>query len=186
LGNLDVTRTLGNLAQVMFHLGDSDSAVQMFDDCITIDTINTNRVGRGLLMTDLALILLVIGDNERACDLFREALPIHHELGHVRMITYTVQGMATLAARSGSPERAIRMFGAADAFRDAIVHPIQFPDQWRYQESVDLARSQVDSATFDSCWEVGRMMSIDAAVAYALEHDAEVAPPRSSQAHPDC
>jgi len=168
MGNPEVTRTLGNLAQVMFHLGDSGSAVQMFDDCITIDTMNHNTVGRGLLMTDLALILLVTGDNERARDLFRAALPIHHEVGHVRMITYSIQGLATLAARNGFPGRAIRLFGAADGLREAIVHPIQHPDQWRYQESVDLARSQVDSATFESTWATGREMPMDEAVIYAL------------------
>jgi non-specific serine/threonine protein kinase len=171
LGNPAVTRTLGNLAQIMFHLGDSDSAVQMFADCITMDTINHNLVGQSLLMTDLALILLVTGDNERAHDLFRAALPIHCELGHIRMITYSIQGLATLAARGELPERAIRLFGAADAFREAIVHPIQDPDQWRYQESVELARSQLDPATFTAIWDAGREMSIDAAVAYALGVD---------------
>ncbi|MDQ3547413.1 MAG: tetratricopeptide repeat protein, partial [Chloroflexota bacterium] len=169
IGQAGVTRTLGNLAQVMFHLGDASSAVQLFDDCISIDTMNHNTVGQGLLMTDLALILLVTGDNERARDLFRAALPIHQEVGHVRMITYTIQGLATLAARSGFPGRAIRLFGAADGLREAIVHPIQYPDQWRYQESVDLARSQVDPATFESTWATGREMPMDEAVIYALD-----------------
>lgn len=169
IGNVAVTRTLGNLAQVIFHLGDSDSAIQLFDDCIALDTTNHNIVGQGLLMTDLALILVVTGDDNRARDLFRAALPIHQQLGHVRMITTTIQGLATLDARSGLAERAIRLFGAADAFREAIVHPLQSPDEWRYRESVELARSQVDPTTFARIWNEGRTLSIEAAIDYALD-----------------
>ncbi len=169
IGHHELTRTLGNLAQVMFHLGDAERAIHILDDCIDIDAGNQNKVGLGHLTTDLALILLVTGANERAGDLFRAALNINREIGHARFISYSIEGLAALAARAGHPDRAITLFGAADSLREAIAHPVQDPDEWQYNQSVALARAQVDTARFDAAWDLGRAMSMDAAVAYALD-----------------
>lgn len=169
----ELTRTLGNLAQVMFHLGDTDGAVRTLEDCVGIDTANSDTVHLGVHQTDLALILLVIGDDDRAGELFLSALQSLREVGHARMIACALEGLATLTARSGIAVRALTLFGAAEALREAIDYPLQNPEQWQYYASVELARSLVDHAIFETVWATGRDMSMPAAVTFALEHQPE-------------
>ena len=169
LNHPELTRTLGNLAQVIFHLGQTDDAVQLFNECIRIDIAGSDLVHLGVHHTDLALILLMTGDDDRASDLFRSALRTLGTIGHARMITCGLEGLATIATRKGEATRALTMFGAAEARRETIHYPLQPPDQWQYHESVALARSLVDCATFDAVWAAGRCLSMDATLSFALD-----------------
>ena len=163
-----ITWTLGNLAQVVFQLGGVERAVKLFDECIALDRASGNLVHHGLHLTDLGLILLVNGDNARARARFIDALRIHREIGHVRMIPITIEGLAALAVRNKEPERAARMYGAAEALREDIALPLDDPDEWQYARHVEHARAQLDDQVFVSAWAAGREMGINAAVEYAL------------------
>ncbi len=169
LNHPELTRTLGNLAQVTFHLGQTDAAIRLFDDCIVLDEANSDLVHLGVHQTDLALVLSVTGDDDRAGVLFRSALRTLGAIGHARMIACGLEGLATLAARKSEPIRALSMFGAAEALREKIDYPLQNPDQWQYHESIALARSLVDCKTSDLAWADGRRMTMDAAITFALD-----------------
>ncbi|HYI16952.1 MAG TPA: tetratricopeptide repeat protein [Thermomicrobiales bacterium] len=169
LNHPELTRTLGNLAQVTFHMGQADAAVRLFDDCIRIDNDNSDLVHLGVHQTDLALVLAATGDDDRAGNLFRSALRTIGPLGHVRMIACGFEGLATLAVRKREPTRALTLLGAAEALREEIDYPLQNPDQWQYHESVAVARSLVDCTKFDAAWAAGRRLSLDAAIQLALD-----------------
>jgi predicted ATPase len=146
---------LGNLAQVTFHLGDTVRAVELFDECIAISR-QTNDV------------ILELGDDARAHALFVEALEIHRDVGYIRMIISTIEGMAAVAARGNHPVRAARLYGAIEVMCERIGYPRSSPDQWHYARFVDLARAQLDGETFAAAWAAGRELSVPAAIEYAL------------------
>lgn len=164
-----MTWTIGNLAQVVFQLGDVERAVELFDECIALDRASGNLIHHGLHLTDLGLILLVHGDDERARTRFNEALRIHREIGHVRMTPITIEGLAALAARNDEPEQAARLYGAAEALRETIALPLEDPDEWQHARHVDLARARLGDDAFVSAWAAGREMGTDEAVEYALK-----------------
>ena len=70
---------------------------------------------------------------------------------------------------AGQLEQAARLGGASEALREAndiVIPPI---DRAPYEGSVAAVRSQLDEATFAAAWAEGRAMTLEQAVAYALE-----------------
>ncbi|MBA2452730.1 MAG: tetratricopeptide repeat protein [Chloroflexia bacterium] len=164
----EISLTIGNLAQVVFHLGDMEHAIKLFDECIARDRAAGIRAHLGAHMTDMGLILLERGDDERAAELFEDALRIHHEIGHIRMVATTIEAMAALAGKHGHPEQAARLYGAAQALRENAGYPLEDPDRWHYAHYVNLAQEQVNERTFSAAWAAGQTMSMDEAIGYAL------------------
>lgn len=168
IDGFDITRTLGNLAQVEFHLGDIDSAVALLEECMSRDRAVGDVLYLGLHMTDLALILLVSDRDEGATEYFRSALTIHRDVVHVRMVTVTIEGLAALAGKRGQPEQAAQLYGATQAMREHADYPMHDPEQWRYPHYVALTRSQISDETFNAHWNAGRLLSMDDAIERAL------------------
>ena len=77
--------------------------------------------------------------------------------------------MAGLAGRSGQPERAARLFGAAELLYEASVTRLEYPDQVEYDRNVAAVRAQLDEATFAAAWAEGRAMTLEQAIDYARQ-----------------
>ena len=80
-----------------------------------------------------------------------------------------LEGFAKLAGTAHRPQRAARLFGAAEALRDRIGTPIPSVEHADYDGAVTLARAQLDSGAFNAAWADGRALSWEQAAAYALE-----------------
>src|SRR5262249_54296049 len=93
------------------------------------------------------------------------------ELGNRRGIAICLEGLAGLGVpRDGDPahpdetqenaERAARLFGAAEALREAIHSSI--PAAWRaeYEESFALLRAALGEERFTAAWAEGRAVPL--------------------------
>ncbi len=69
--------------------------------------------------------------------------------------------------------RAAQLFGASEALSESIYSALLPYDHEQYTRTVAALRNQLDEATFNSPWAEGRAMSIEQAIAFALEetHD---------------
>jgi DNA-binding CsgD family transcriptional regulator len=65
------------------------------------------------------------------------------------------------------PERAIRLLGAADAFRDAGGMPARLPERALYGRAETQGRSLLGEAAFRDAWNAGRSLSLDEAIGEA-------------------
>lgn len=61
--------------------------------------------------------------------LIEEGLVLFREVGSKTGIAYSLEGFARLASAQGEPERALRLFGAAAALREAIEEPLSPANQ---------------------------------------------------------
>jgi hypothetical protein len=80
-----------------------------------------------------------------------------------------LEGFAKLAGEAHQPQRAARLFGAAEALRERIGLPIPPVERADYDRAVALARAQLDPAAFNSAWAAGKALNWEQAAAYALE-----------------
>ena len=69
----------------------------------------------------------------------------------------------------GQPLRAAQLLGAADALFETIGRVRDAVDSDDYAYSVTQVRDQLDEATFSAAYGVGREMTLEQAIAYALE-----------------
>ena len=82
---------------------------------------------------------------------------------------WNVWALARLALAEGQPQRAARLFGAWEVQQEIYKDPLDLADQ----EDTDREQAQVRAAlgetAFAVAWAEGRAMSLEEAVAYALE-----------------
>ena len=82
-----------------------------------------------------------------------------------------LDGLAMVAAQLDQYQRGVQLFGAAQALREhmgTVVHPV---DRAEYDQHLALLQEALGEAAFTTAWEVGRAMTADDAIAYALDQD---------------
>jgi hypothetical protein len=103
---------------------------------------------------------------------FTEGMTILHGLGNRAGVIESLEGLASVAAATTAPRRAASLWGAADALRQEIGYARTVHDSIAYERQVKPVRATLTAEAFDQAWDVGREMSLDDAVRYALDDQA--------------
>jgi hypothetical protein len=111
------------------------------------------------------------GDYASARLLFEEAITNFRELGDKVALISNLEGFAAVIAAEGKPKQAARLYGAAEALREAIGVPLEPSGRAHYKRDVAAARALLDEAAWMAAWAAGRAMSFEDAVTFALEKD---------------
>jgi hypothetical protein len=75
-------------------------------------------------------------------------------------------------AAKGLPELAARLFGASESILQDLGASLQPADKIEIDRYRDDVRAQLDESTFEKAWAEGRAMSLEDAVALALDENA--------------
>jgi tetratricopeptide (TPR) repeat protein len=119
------------------------------------------------------------GDLEGAKARYCEGLALSASTPLLTIITSGLEGLAMVVAAIGRPDRAARLWGAAEALREATDERRWHIYQRAYDREVSKARAQLAEADWAMAWAAGRALTAVQAVAEALE-DAD-ASPRSAE-----
>ena len=79
-----------------------------------------------------------------------------------------LSGLAAVAAAQAQPERAARLFGAAEALREAMGSQLLPLDYGGYPHHLGATRAQLGEETFGAAWGTGQAMTLQQAVDYAI------------------
>jgi hypothetical protein len=109
------------------------------------------------------------GDYREAVALFAQSLSMYREHGDQEDLGNCLDGLAGVATAVGQPIRALRLFGAAEARCNSMRSRLEPVDQAEHERSVAGARAQLDESTFAAAWAVGQRMSLEQAIARALD-----------------
>ena len=166
LGVANAATTLGEVACLQ---GDFPAATRFLDESLAIYRELGSRDGIAISLTNLGEVALAQGDYVAAQKCFREALVLAQELGAKEGIAYLLEDFAELSVAQAGMERGVRLFGAAEALREAISAPLPADSRPAYDHSVAVARTQLDQASFTGAWNEGRAMPLEDAIYYALD-----------------
>jgi hypothetical protein len=110
------------------------------------------------------------GDDGQAGALFAEALLMSRELGDAQCIAENLTGLAGVFATRSQPDRALRLFGAAEALLESIGDRLDPADRVERDRNIASAqRGSLDDKASQSWWAEGRAMTPHQAAEYALE-----------------
>jgi hypothetical protein len=114
------------------------------------------------------------GSYARAQALYRESLLLRRELGALFALAQSLEDLAVLAGWQGEAERAMRLLGAAEAFCETLDIRPPVADPAEYERTVTEGRAVLGEAGLAATWAEGRAMSLEDAVAFALQdgHDS--------------
>src|SRR5262249_24552660 len=124
----------------------------------------------------LGRVTYVQGQYGAARALFQESLAIFRELGNKHGIAASLEGLAEVVVAGGQPERAARLFGAAEGLREAIGAPLLPAERAEHDRSIAAACTALGEEAFAAAWAEGRALSLEGAVRYALEEPGADAP----------
>lgn len=166
------------LAELLFFLaaavltgGDYERGVAFFEESRALFRELQDARGATRCATSLGLAAVNFDDYERAAVWLEESLRVLRELKDQPGIAFSLLGVAAVADSQGQSARAARLWGAAEALREAI--GLSLGDYERsaygYEERIGAARSRLDETTWEAAWAEGRTMIPEQAVNYALQ-----------------
>jgi predicted ATPase/class 3 adenylate cyclase len=162
---------LCNLGRVAHAQGNDVRARALLEESLAFLRAHTSHWGLFWTLSELGNVAHAQGDDAEARELMRESLRVHQQVGTKWNMAQSLERFAGLAVAQGRPERAARLFGAAEALRIALGAPLPPGERADYERDVAAARAQLDEATLAAAWAEGRAMSLEQSIAEALEGD---------------
>ena len=117
--------------------------------------------------------MLIQGDNERALRVYKEALAICQETRQEPTDAGVLEGMASLAAALEDDTRAARLWGALESALQVIGATWTPDDLGQDAPYLDTARFRLGESAWEAALAEGRNMTLEEAVEYALEEEAD-------------
>ena len=108
-------------------------------------------------------------DWDRAKERLAESLEVRQEIGDKGGSAWCLERLAGIAMAQGQAEKAVRLFGAAAAMRSSIGSVIDPADQANYEKNRNSLRAKLGKERFKAVWDEGYALTLEQAVAYALE-----------------
>jgi predicted ATPase/DNA-binding CsgD family transcriptional regulator len=172
------------LGDLILQQGNPDRAQRLYQESIDLLRGLDDKALLGYATRRLGLVMRGYQDYARSNALCQESLELNLAIGDRRGVAGSLVGLAGLAIAQGHTVHAAQLLGAAERLLNDIGAHFFFSDQVEYQRHIDNLRTQLGSASFDMAWAEGQTMSMEQAVAHALDGDEpEMAqpPPRGKQ-----
>jgi predicted ATPase/DNA-binding XRE family transcriptional regulator len=101
-----------------------------------------------------------------------QGLALSKTVGAQSGIAWCLAGLGSVAVLAGEPERAARLWGAAGQLRQVIGCRPAPATRATYERAMTVARAQLGEEAFAAAWAAGQAMTVEQAIAYALEASA--------------
>jgi predicted ATPase/DNA-binding CsgD family transcriptional regulator len=173
---LDVVTALGrphdtawcthHLAWALLRAGGEAEADALMARCLPVLRARAPWSRLAAALHTAGAVRLAMGRLESAEALFAEVLRIVPE-GSFHAL-YPVEGLALVAAESGDPQRALRLYEASTRARRRLDTEPETPWRRQVEQTVDRARARLSAAAREAAVSGGRGLRGDRLVAYAL------------------
>jgi predicted ATPase/transcriptional regulator with XRE-family HTH domain/Tfp pilus assembly protein PilF len=158
--------SLGELARLQ---GNYARAGTLYEQSIEILREFRKPFGLSFPLFNLAWVSLHSGDSRKAQVSFEESLRLSKEYGDRMGMAECVAGFAAIRQALGKPEEGARLFGAAEAVLEGIDRCTDPIDQKEVDHYVAAVRAQLSEAAFAAAWAAGRALTLEQAIALALQ-----------------
>jgi predicted ATPase/class 3 adenylate cyclase len=160
---------LWNRAELARRGGDSPLARRLGEEALVLHRANRQPGWIGLTLTGLGQLALAEGDAETARQRLTQGLAVQRDGGYVWGVPWCLQELARVAEAQGQPARAARLWSAAAQHQALVGRPLPTDEGPTLALAVEGLRARLGDAAFDAAWATGRAMTLQQAVAYALE-----------------
>lgn len=167
------TRSMGfelsGLGEIALRQGNYARANQLLEESLELRKQLGNKWGIGVSLGTLGWVALCERDWARALTRLGESLEVRRDIGDKGGCAWCFERLAEIALAQENPEKAVRLLSAAAALRISIGSVIDPVDQTEYQARRAALRARLGEERFTLIWNEGRALTLEQAVAYALE-----------------
>ncbi len=167
VGNkLRAAYVLSGLGELARHQGDYEGAEVFWEQNIEIfQELRVPHAAHG--QAALASVSFRRGDYDKAKSLFKNSLKVFRENRDMTGVASCLAGLAGILGTAGKPEQAARLLGATELILKAVT--LEPADQADFDNFKSLVRESLSEVAFEKASEEGRAMTMEQAIAYALE-----------------
>jgi len=126
--------------------------------------------------SNLAHLERKLGNHTDALEYYRETISAFRDIGQIGAVAHQLEcfGFIALAQNqnkrsSPADERALQLFASANALREQRGTPMTPAEQTYFEAQLKGLREQMDKPQFDSIWSKGHGLTMEQAIAFALE-----------------
>ena len=158
---------LGHAAQLR---GAYDRAAQLHHQSLEcFQAFGEQHTGLSWAYQSLGETALGLERLDEATRWLAQGLTISQTLGDQASMSWCLAGLGSAAALDAEPERAARLWGAAERLQQAIGCRSAPAARATYERAQAVACTQLGEDAFATAWAAGRAMTLEQAVIYALE-----------------
>jgi non-specific serine/threonine protein kinase len=170
LGDKDAcAETLNALGELTRYQGEYGRAAIYYAESLALWQELGERSWIALVRCNQGLLAHNQGDEDLAAALLAESLALARETGQQNTIAWCLAGLGWVAMAQGRAERAARLLGAAKAPFDATGSLTSSVDRAEFDRSAAAARATLGKDAFAAAWEGGQAMTLEQALAEALD-----------------
>lgn len=163
---------LSNLGSIARDEGDLTAAKAFFEESLCHWRALDEQRGIAVELRNLGLIAAAGGDAEQAEPLIIESIERLREIEMVPDTLSSLEAMAVTTVALGDPSRAIHLLSAAETLRETVDAPRPPDEEAARKSTLDAARASLSSEVFATAWRMGAGLSLDEAVALAINRDS--------------
>jgi predicted ATPase/DNA-binding XRE family transcriptional regulator len=159
-----------NLGDAIYHQGDLAQAQLLWEECGQIFRDLGEKQGLAQTLVNLAFLARDKKDLAKGYSLLAEIISLYRQIGRRKLLAEALDYAGTLAALSGQPERAARLFGSADGLFRELGITLPQDVQQSHMQYETLAREALgDEVRFDALWREWSSKPVEEAILYAEE-----------------
>jgi len=161
--------TLDLFGRLSFWRGDYEQARIFLEESIALSEQTGSSLNESWSFVELAYVSLRQGEIAQAQSMFKKVIRHFQEIKNVIGVVYVMEGLASLYVNQNQTERAARLFACADMMRDKIGDHRPLVEQASVEKDLAVIHSKMDDAEFTRLSAEGCTMTVEQAIALALE-----------------
>jgi predicted ATPase/class 3 adenylate cyclase len=148
------------LGSVALKHGDASIARTRVEEGLLLYREIGYREGVSEALSLLGKVEAARGDLTYARKLYEESLTMARELDQRELMATALEGLARVTSAEGDPSRAARIWGTAEALREALGAPLHPVERSEYNVAVAAVHDQLGQDEFNSNWQAGRLQPV--------------------------
>ena len=110
-----------------------------------------------------------MGNYTEAKQTYQETIKVFQDYGNRPSVAHQLECFAMIAIVEEEPQRATKLFGAAEAIREMTGHKPTDEEQAEEAQLMSRLRAMLPEAEFNALWAEGKSMTMEQAIQLALE-----------------
>ena len=149
--------------------GRFDRAQQYFEEGRRIFKHIGHKGLIAMVTSEIAHTQRAMGNYTDATKTYQETIKVFQDYGNRPAVAHQLECFAMIAVAEEEPQRAAKLFAAAEAIRQATGHKPTDEEQAEESQFTSRLRAMLAEAEFNALWEEGKSMMMEEAIRYALE-----------------
>ena len=118
--------------------------------------------------SEIAHTKRAMGNYAEAKQTYRETIKAYQDTGNRPAVAHQLECFAMIAIVEEEPQRAAKLFGAADAIREVTGHKPTDEEQAEEAQFISRLRAMITETEFNALWAEGKSMTMGQAIQLAL------------------